>query len=156
MHATTLKIAWRNLGRNARRTALAVLAIAVGQFALLAADGLMRGYADNIRLAITGPMIGHVQAHAVGWRKERAIDLFIEHAEDIVSRIQADPEVMNAAARIYAPVLLAPEQDAFVAMVVGLQIDVESQQWGLLSGMTEPLQEGKVLYFLTMTLPNVN
>ncbi len=145
MQAATIQIAWRNLGRNTRRTALAMLAIAVGQFALLAADSLMRGYADNIRLAITGPMIGHVQAHAAGWRQQRAIDLVIEDAENIISKIQADPDVMSAAARIYAPVLFAPEQDAFIAMVVGLQTDIESQPWGLLSGMTEPLRKGNVL-----------
>jgi ABC-type lipoprotein release transport system permease subunit len=145
MQTTTIQIAWRNLGRNIRRTALAILAITVGQFALLATDSLMRGYADNIRLAITGPMIGHVQAHAAEWRQERAIDLVIEDAESIVTQIQADPTVMNATARIYAPVLFAPEQDAFVAMVVGLQSNIESHEWGLLSGMTEPLQKGKVL-----------
>ena len=145
MQTTTLQIAWRNFGRNTKRTALAILAIAVGQFALLAANGLMRGYADNIRLAITGPMIGHVQVHAAGWRQERAIDLVIEDTERIVGQIQADPSVMSAAARIYAPALFAPEQDAFVAMVVGLQCEIESHEWGLLSGMSEPLEKGKVL-----------
>ena len=53
----TLQIAWRNLGRSKKRTGLALLAIAVGQFALLATSGLMHGYADNIQAAITGPMI---------------------------------------------------------------------------------------------------
>ena len=52
MKAGTLKISWRNIGRNKKRTALALLAIGVGQFALLAANGIMRGYSDNIRLAI--------------------------------------------------------------------------------------------------------
>ncbi|RKY10496.1 MAG: hypothetical protein DRP65_06520 [Planctomycetota bacterium] len=145
MPATTLQIAWRNLGRNTKRTALAILAITVGQFALLATDGLMRGYADNIRRAITGPMIGDVQVHAAGWRQERAIDLVIEDTKNVITQIQADLSVMNAAARIYAPVLFAPEKDAFVAMVVGLQSEIESHEWGLLSGMTEPLQKGKVL-----------
>jgi len=56
MQFSTLKIGWRNLGRNKKRTGLALLAIGVGQFALLATNGLMRGYADNIRLAITGPI----------------------------------------------------------------------------------------------------
>ena len=67
MQFSTLKIGWRNLGRSKKRTGLALLAIGVGQFALLASNGLMRGYADNIRLAITGPMIGHAQVHAPKW-----------------------------------------------------------------------------------------
>ena len=145
MNLRTFQIAWRNIGRNKKRTALALLAIAVGQFALLATNGLMRGYADNIRLAITGPMIGHVQVHQPNWREERALDIVIDDVNEIVTDIQTDPSVMNAAARIYAPVLVAPEQDAFVAIVVGLQVEPESQDYGLLSGFEKLLENGKVL-----------
>jgi ABC-type lipoprotein release transport system permease subunit len=141
----TAQIAWRNLGRNKKRTALALLAIGVAQFALLATDGLMRGYSDNIRLAITGPMVGHVQAHHPNWRRERALDLAIDEVDGIVSTIQEDPDVADVSARIYAPVLVAPAEDAFVAMVVGLSVDSESNQYGVLSGLKAPLERGKVL-----------
>lgn len=145
MQLSTVQIAWRNLGRSKKRTALALLAIGVGQFALLAANGLMRGYADNIRLAITGPMIGHVQVHAPQWRKERALDLYIDGLSEIIGEIRTDPAVGSAAARIYAPVLVAPQEDAFIATVVGLDVDVESEPYGLLSGLDEPLRDGHVL-----------
>jgi ABC-type lipoprotein release transport system permease subunit len=145
MQLSTLKIGWRNLGRNKKRTALALLAIGVGQFALLASNGLMRGYADNIRLAITGPMIGHVQVHAPQWREERALDLYMDGVSGILAEIRADRGVGSAAARIYAPALIAPQQDAFIAIVVGLDMEVESQPYGMLSGLDEPLKEKHVL-----------
>ncbi len=144
MHLRTAQIAWRNLGRNKKRTALAFLAITVAQFAFLATDGLMRGYSDNIRLAITGPMVGHVQAHAPNWRQERALDLAVEDVDNIVSEIQSDPDVGNVSARIYAPVLVAPEQDAFIATVIGLSIDAESSPYGLLSGLQQSVERGQV------------
>lgn len=145
MKFSTLKIGWRNLGRNKKRTGLALLAIGVGQFALLASNGLMRGYADNIRLAITGPMVGHAQVHAPSWRKERALDLYIENLDGILEEIRNDESVESTAGRIYAPVLVAPEQDAFVAIVVGLDIKVESEPYGMLSGLDEPLRDRYVL-----------
>jgi len=145
MQFSTLKIGWRNLGRNKKRTGLALLAIAVGQFALLASNGLMRGYADNIRLAITGPMVGHAQVHAPQWRKERALDLFLEDFSRIIKEIRSDQAVRSAAGRIYAPVLVAPEQDAFVAVVAGLDVNVESEPYGMLSGLDEPLRDKHVL-----------
>jgi len=141
----TVQIAWRNLGRNKKRTALAFLAITVAQFAFLATDGLMRGYSDNIRLAITGPMVGHVQAHDLNWRQERALDLTIDDVDKIVSEVQSDPDVGNVSARIYAPVLVAPKQDAFIAIVIGLSIDVESSPYGILSGLKQSVEKGKVL-----------
>jgi len=145
MKFSNLKIGWRNLGRNKKRTGLALLAIGVGQFALLASNGLMRGYADNIRLAITGPMVGHAQVHAPKWRKERALDLYIENLSGIITEIRDDEAVGSAAGRIYAPVLVAPERDAFVAIVVGLDIEVESEPYGMLSGLDEPLRDRHVL-----------
>lgn len=141
----TLQIAWRNMGRNKKRTGLALLAIAVGQFALLATNGLMHGYTDNIRMAITGPMIGHVQVHAPQWREERALDLVISDVNDVIQQIQTDPAVKHATARVYAPVLMAPEENAFMAVVVGIETEIESQAYGLLSGMQESLAPGKVL-----------
>jgi len=145
MKLSTLKIGWRNLGRNKKRTGLALLAIGVGQFALLASNSLMRGYADNIRLAITGPMVGHAQVHAPEWRKERALDLYIENLSGVMTEIRNDEAVGSAAGRIYAPVLVAPKQDAFVAIVVGLDIEVESEPYGMLSGLDEPLRDRHVL-----------
>jgi len=145
MHLSTFRIAWRNLSRNRKRTALAVCAIAVGQFALLATQGLMRGYADQIREAVTGPMIGHVQVHAPGWRDERAMDLYVSGVAEIVGEIRAIPSVSSAAGRIFAPVLVAPGNDAFVAMVMGLDMQAESRPHGLLSGIGRPLAPGCVL-----------
>ncbi len=137
---TTIKIAWRNLGRHKRRTLLAVLAIAVGQAALLAMNSTMHGYADAIRLAITGPMIGHLQVHHPEWREERAMDLVMYDIDKKIETIREDAAVLNAGARIYAPVLVAPKQDAFAAVVVGIDLDVESNDYGLLSGMQEKLK----------------
>ncbi|MEJ2705283.1 MAG: hypothetical protein P8Z79_22815 [Sedimentisphaerales bacterium] len=102
MTFSTLKIGWRNLGRNKKRTVLALLAIGVGQFALLASNSLMRGYADNIRLAITGPMVGHAQIHEPKWREERALDLYIPDLAKIMAAVRSDEAVRIAAARIYA------------------------------------------------------
>ena len=65
--ASTLRIAWRNLGRNTKRSMLALTAIALGQFAFLGIAGLMHGYMDAFHASITGPLIGHAQVHAEGW-----------------------------------------------------------------------------------------
>ena len=44
---STLRIAWRNLGRNRKRSALACAAIGLGQFAFWATAAIMHGYADH-------------------------------------------------------------------------------------------------------------
>jgi ABC-type lipoprotein release transport system permease subunit len=145
MTTTIPRIAWRNLWRNWKRTALALLAIGVGQWALLATQGIMRGYADNIQQTITGPMVGHLQIHAPGYRDKRAMDRVLDDVEPLVDRLRALPGVADAAARIYAPVLVAPVRDAYVATVVGVDVAAESKPFGMLSGYTGELRPGGVL-----------
>ena len=145
MQFSTIRIAWRNLGRNRRRTGLAMMAIAVGQFALLATNGIMHGYIDNVRNAITGPLIGHVQVHHPDWREERAMDLSIRDYETAMSAITETESVEDAGARIYAPVLIAPERDAYTGVVVGADIAFESRSYGMLSGWGRELGEKEVL-----------
>ena len=145
MRLSTLHIAWRNLGRNRKRTGLALLAIAIGQFALLATNGLMHGYADNIRLAITGPMVGHVQIHHPEWREERAMEQRIENVSEVLNAVTNQPGVAQAAPRIYAPALMAPERNAYAATIIGVDVSAESTDYGLLSGLQTPLGDEHVL-----------
>ncbi len=135
MGLSTLRIAWRNLGRNRKRTALALTAIVAGQLALLFTDGLMHGFADAMLETITGPMLGHVQIHARKWRKERAIDLAIEDLERTLADIREVPGVEHASPRILAPALAAVGEDANIAFVVGVDAATESRRTGMLAGI---------------------
>jgi putative ABC transport system permease protein len=134
---TNLRIAWRNLGRNHRRTALALTAIIVAQLALLFSDGLMHGYADAMIDAVTGPMLGHVQVHEPGWRDEHAMDLTLGDVDAKVAAVRRVPGVGRASARIYAPALAALGEEGHVVVVIGIEPAVEARADGLLSGVAK-------------------
>lgn len=131
--SSTLLIAWRNLWRNRRRTALALTAIGLSQALVLFYGGILRGYADWMVETVTGPMLGHAQAHAPGWRKERAMDETLPHVARSLAAIQRDPEVAGASARIYAPALAAKGEQGYAVFVLGLTPAAESGRGGLLS-----------------------
>ena len=84
---STLRIAWRNLGRNRKRSSLALVAIAVGQFVFLAIAALMHGYMGDFHESITGPMVGHAQVHAPQWRDDRSMDLTIDDVSVVLDEI---------------------------------------------------------------------
>ena len=104
-----LRIAWRNLGRNVRRTLLGLGAIGVAQVAVLLVVGLMNGWQDSILTSLTGPFVGHAQIHAVGWREEQSPDLAVDRLEERLAVVRAAPGVASALPRIYAPALVARE-----------------------------------------------
>lgn len=144
---STLRIAWRNLGRNRKRSLLALGAIAVGQLAFLSTTALMNGYGEQYLNSVTGPMVGHIQVHAPGWRDDRSIDLALGDIDAVLAEIRQDPQVNHASARVFAPALAALAKDGFMSMVVGVQPDAESHPSGLLSGMhlTGQLGDHRVL-----------
>jgi ABC-type lipoprotein release transport system permease subunit len=132
--SSTLRIAWRSLGRNRRRTALALAAIGLSQALVLCYGGLLRGYADWMVETITGPMLGHAQAHAPGWRRDRAMDRTLAGADRAVQALRRDPEIAEASARLYAPALAALGQDGHAVVVIGLEPAAEARPSGLLAG----------------------
>jgi len=141
MGLSTFRIAWRNLGRNRRRTLLAVTAIALGQITLVFVNCMMAGmYAEMLRV-ITGPLVGHVQIHHREWREERAIDMCVENLSQARSEIEALRHVKSAWPRIYSAVLAASGEvtdqpaDAEMAMIVGLEVDKESAGGGILGSL---------------------
>ena len=145
MAASTLRIAWRNLFRNRRRTALALTAIGLSVTLVLAYDGILRAYGDWMVETVTGPMLGHAQAHAPGWRKDRSMDRTLRAVPARLAALRRDPEVTEAAARIYAPALAALGEEGFAVLVMGLDPAAESGAMGLLAGAPEPPRGHRVL-----------
>lgn len=133
MVTSTIRMAWRNLGRNVRRTALTLGAIAVAQASVLLLDGMMNGFLESSFDSLTGPLVGHVQVHAPDWREERAPDLAIDHLEDRLAAIRAVPGVEAAFARAYVPALAARGVDGHAVLVLGVDFEAESRPGGLLA-----------------------
>ena len=72
-----LKIAWRNLWRNPRRTLLTALALGLGLALLLISVGMNDG--RNEQLIANGVRLGggHVVVQAKGYQETRAQDLLL-------------------------------------------------------------------------------
>ncbi len=137
MTLTTARMAWRNLWRNPRRTGLAVAAIGLSLALVLVYDGVLRAYADWMRATITGPLLGDVQAHAPGWRKDRAMDRTLRGASAAVAAARRAPGVASASARVYAPALAALGEEGFAVLVLGVDPAAEARPTGLLADAPE-------------------
>jgi ABC-type lipoprotein release transport system permease subunit len=59
-----LKLAWRNVLRNKRRTVLSGLAVGVGLAAMIFVDGLYKGMLESMIRTATDTFLGQGQIHA--------------------------------------------------------------------------------------------
>ena len=137
---TISRIAWRNLWRNRRRTVLALTAIGLSVALVLLYDGVLRWESDWMLSTITGPMLGHVQLHAQGWRRTRAIDRTLRDVSEIVADLRRDPDIADASARLYVPALAAAGEEGFAVLVLGVDIAEESRPTRLLANLAAAQQ----------------
>jgi ABC-type lipoprotein release transport system permease subunit len=126
--AKIIKLAWRNMWRNWRRTAIALVAIVLGLVLLLLLSGMING-SDQ---AIFGNAVkiygGAVKVHAPGYREKlnRAPLLPLEHPDQVVQVALAQPTVMAAAKRIYTGGIVAKGSESQPVMITAIQPSVEA------------------------------
>ncbi|HET7699018.1 MAG TPA: FtsX-like permease family protein [Vicinamibacterales bacterium] len=142
---TIVRIAWRNLWRNRRRTGLALTAIALSVTLVLLYDGMLRWEGDYMRETVTGPMLGHVQVHAPEWRRNRAMDRTLRDVPATVAALARDPDVAAVNPRVYGPALAAMGQEGFAVIVLGLDMSAESRRGGLLERSAARAEGRRVL-----------
>lgn len=139
----SFKMAWRNMWRNWRRTAIALSAIVLGLILLLFLNGVIQGsdqgiYGNAVRL-----YGGNVQVHAPGYRirANRMPLLPLDDANAIVAAAQAQPEVVAAAKRITTGGLVSTREGSFPVKITAIQPSVEQP----ISMQAENITSGRFL-----------
>jgi ABC-type lipoprotein release transport system permease subunit len=123
-----LRLAWRNIWRNWRRTAIALVAIVLGLILLLFMQGMIKG-SDQ---AIYGNAVrfygGNIQVHAPGFlaKAHRLPLLPVEDADGVVAVARTQPEVTIAAKRINTGGIVSNRAGAFAVAIAGIDPEVES------------------------------
>ncbi|MEA3335946.1 MAG: FtsX-like permease family protein [Chloroflexota bacterium] len=140
---TYFKLAWRNMWRNWRRTAIALVAIVLGLILLLFFDGMLIG-SDQ---AIFGNAVrlygGNIQAHQPGFRDKasRLPILPLSDADAVVTGATAQPEVVAAAKRINTGGMISSHEGSFPVVITAIEPAIEEP----LSIQAENVAEGRYL-----------
>ncbi len=118
-----LKMAYRNLHRNRRRSILSALAVSMGLalLMLMAAvlEGEMRG---SMQLSIQ-LVSGHVQVRAASYQEERASlkwEDLVADPERIAAQIKTLPQVQEATPRLIASGILAAGDQSSSVQIIGM------------------------------------
>ena len=69
-----LQLAWRNIWRNPRRTAVILAAVIIGVWSMVFLGALMRGIAVGMVKNGIATLTGHIQIHHKGYRDDPAIE----------------------------------------------------------------------------------
>ena len=136
-----LRLAWRSLWRNRRRTLITVLSIGLGLafalFFIALADGVyFQLVQDGVRM-----QAGHVTLENPEYRDAPAIDLFITGTKELRSRIESLPYVERTKALILGQGVAKTGLGSVGVSIVGVEPVVEKET----SPLVKKVVEGRYL-----------
>jgi ABC-type lipoprotein release transport system permease subunit len=133
-----IKLAWRNVFRNKRRTIIASIAIGIGLAALIFVDGLLIGMKDSMIRSATSSFLGEAQIHLEGYRQTREVNETINQLEKIKNELEKAQVVKNFAPRAMSYAMITSAANVRSVQLVG----VKPQSEKYLSKIDEAIREG--------------
>jgi putative ABC transport system permease protein len=100
MVLTYIKLAWRNIFRNKRRTLITGIAIGLGLASLIFIDALIIGMKVNMVHAATASFLGEGQIHNRQFRETHEVELTISNHEQVINNLRQDSIIEHFTERV--------------------------------------------------------
>jgi ABC-type lipoprotein release transport system permease subunit len=136
-----LKLAWRNIFRNRRRTFLTGLIIGVGLAAIIFTDAYIIGMKQNMVSSATSSFLGHAQIHRAGFQDSLDPEMTISQAARVIQQLARDPQVAAFSERTVAYGTVSAPADIVSAVIYGIDPETEP----VLSKLDESMIRGSYL-----------
>ncbi|MEJ2595298.1 MAG: ABC transporter permease [bacterium] len=133
-----LKIAWRSLWRNSRRTMITVASIFFGIFFSVFMTSLQQGSFENMVDNMVRFYSGYIQVQEKDFRDLHSVNNSFLPSDEISRRIENNPLITQSTKRIESVALAGSEKKSYPAMVFGIQPEKEEA----ISGLSKWISEG--------------
>ena len=136
--STLIKIGWRNVWRQRRRTILIASAMGVIMALLVFYDGLLIGMEQAIYGNAIEVLGGNIQIHAPGYNDKNSNNplIALDDPDAIVHAAEALPNVVLATKRINTGGMVTNREGAFSVTIVGLETEKVSSHSTIAQNMT--------------------
>jgi ABC-type lipoprotein release transport system permease subunit len=136
-----LKLAWRNIFRNRRRTFLTGLIIGIGLAAMIFVDAYIVGMKDSMISSATSSFLGQAQIHRQGFLDSQNVGLTISQPERVTEQLHGDPDVRAFTERTLSFGTISAPADIASVVIYGIAPETEKP----LSKIDESMIDGSYL-----------
>ncbi|MEY3941141.1 MAG: hypothetical protein RIR07_27 [Bacteroidota bacterium] len=125
-----LRLAWRNLGRNRRRSLITGAAIAFALFFAVIMRSLQLGVYNHMVATVVGSMSGYVQVSDTAYWPSQNLDYAMFEDPEWLDGLRANSDVASANPRLQGFSLMTAGERSGVAQWIGLSPEeAEAPQW---------------------------
>lgn len=143
-----IKMAWRNLWRNSRRTVLTISSITIGLMAIVFLFGFMDGMsAQTLENNIRGHT-GHIKIYPKGYQDAPSVSKKITGPEGMMDLLSQISHIVSSLPRIEGQGLMATDVKSTGVMILGIDLKKEedtSDYKGYVREGTYGLQKGGIM-----------
>jgi len=132
-----IKLAWRNIWRNKRRTFITVGAVAFAVFMASVLRSFQKGAWDKIVDSTVNLYYGFAQVHGEGYWDEQILNNAIEYNDELKSLEKEIPDVKGVIPRIESFALASQGNLTTGVLVIGIDPEMEDDMTGVKSRLTE-------------------
>ncbi|MFM8269173.1 MAG: ABC transporter permease [Pseudomonadota bacterium] len=120
-----LKLSWKNIWRNRRRTLLTINAIGFGVMALVALYNYYDGFHDQVIQNVIRYQSGHLLVTAPDYPKRMATQLFMKDPSEVDSWLANQKEVKAFSHRVLVQGLVSTAQGSANILFAGIEPELE-------------------------------
>ncbi len=120
-----LKLAWRNIWRNRRRTFITMASIVFAVLLAIMLNSLKEGILVRMQENVVSFYMGAVQVHKKGYWEDKTLDNSFEYDPALVTRVLDHPGVNHVIGRLESFALAASDEHTKACLVVGIEPEKE-------------------------------
>ncbi|BBN83577.1 hypothetical protein PA25_35620 [Pseudoalteromonas sp. A25] len=136
-----IRLAWRNLLRNTKRSSVTALGITLGIGFCITTLAIMDGLSHDLITGTTQGQVGHIQVHEQDYLAKRQLQQTIENNSQVLLELRDLNSVKAAAARLYSFGYLSKDDKSIGVSLLGVEPKHERQ----VTSLAEQIVDGSFI-----------
>ncbi len=136
-----IKLAWRNIWRNKRRTLITLASIAFAVFFASIMQSMQLGTYDSMIRNSVSFYSGYAQVHKKGYWEEKSLENAMEWDREMDNKLNDLPNVINTVPRIQSFSLVSFQEKTKASMILGIDPTMEN----MLTKVADNIIDGRYL-----------
>jgi putative ABC transport system permease protein len=121
-----LKLAWRNIWRNKRRSLIVITSVVIGLIAIVLTSGLANGMLQQMLFNQINLNISHIQIHKKGFNDNKIVKNYLPDYQKVESVLKNDPAIEAYSKRVLVAGILSSSNNSSGVLIKGIIPDEES------------------------------